>query len=464
MTIKKLSLSAVAAAMVATSAIAGAINTGSITTIASELLENEAVDINVSNAIQYTCTMSNTEVKSAAEAGIELSLPGISSASSLANLRVIRTDTNATVAEYASKVGSTLIFEAATGTSVVEDGSYKVVSFDSNSTINSARGDLILTLAKGSDSVTAIMKTTSNDGVSILDTASGPIAQTEPQFALSVDTALDSQIDAASGFLNFTSSGTTDNFAFKFVNKGTTLDIPATLTGLSLALISDQNLSEYVVTGSSPALGTAVTGSTIGQGISVAKTADNDHNITYASSDSNNTEAIFTSTLTTTAVGEMAVTNFTATGGVTFNGSTSSYSKQLLTDADAGKWTIYGYTAQIPNVAGLSTHDTVMKFTNRSSLDTNIYFTLIDPDGTVATLNSVDNPELASLPADTTGTYVASTLLSLVDDAAFNKAGSISVEVAIPTTPTSVYGMASFKNNALGQFKDLPVYNSGNSY
>jgi len=78
-----------------------------------------------------------------------------------------------------------------------------------------------------------------------------------------------------------------------------------------------------------------------------------------------------------------------------------------------------------------------MKFTNRSSLPTNIYFTLIDPQGHTVSLNSVDNPKLAALPAGTTGTYTASELVSLIPaGTTFNHTGSFSIEVSIPTTPS----------------------------
>jgi hypothetical protein len=51
-------------------------------------------------------------------------------------------------------------------------------------------------------------------------------------------------------------------------------------------------------------------------------------------------------------------------------------------------------------------------------------------------------------------------LLAQVTDVAFNKTASISVEVSVPATPTNIYGFASFRNLKLGQFKDLPIYNS----
>jgi len=129
---------------------------------------------------------------------------------------------------------------------------------------------------------------------------------------------------------------------------------------------------------------------------------------------------------------------------------------------NAGEWAIYGYNAQIPNVAGVEgRYETTMKFTNRSGLDTDIFFTLIDQDGTIVELSSADFPnEIAALPHNTTGKYNATDLLALVTDPEFDKNRSISVEVSIPTTPSAVYGAAAFKNNMTGQFNDLPIYNT----
>lgn len=449
MTIKKLSLSAVAAAMVATSAIAGSIDAGSLSKVSKELLTAQAVDVNLSNGIEYTNSMNNTDVKTASEAGFELEIAGLKNAS---GLEVINPDTNTTIATQTGIVGDTIIFEAATGQSAVEDQTYMFISTSTKGVSNDiVAGELEVSIPKGSTSLSATVKTTSNDGVSVLDTASGPIVSTVQQFSLQVSEKLSASIDAAADFLEFTTvnglaaTTTTDTFEYNFTNLKAELDFPADETARSMVLLTgDQNISTYAVTSS------------------VGADTVNDMNITLDTGadlalDTNGTTSTVTRTFTVNPTDDMRPVTFTLNGTTTINGGVVV---NLGTGLDAGNWDVYGYTAQIPNVAGLSTHDTVMKFTNRSSIDADIYFTLIDPDGTVARLNSVDNPELASLAADTTGTYVASALLALVDDAAFNKTGSISVEVAVPTTPDAVYGMASFKNNALGQFKDLPVYNS----
>jgi len=265
---------------------------------------------------------------------------------------------------------------------------------------------------------------------------------------MSIDQKFDAQIDASLGFKQFNGQDNkSDGVKYTIANKFSSFVIPATASKMQLDIVADQNLSTYKISETNSS-NTHINSIKLGDYNLTASATGADVNSTF-------TDAV-TSTLQTDQTGAMSVTNFKATGFVTFNG----FTKKLLNQVDAGAWTIYGYTAQIPNVVGLSNIDTTMKFTNRSSLDTNIYFTLIDPDGTVVTLDSVKNPSIASLPKKSTGTYKASDLLALVTDPDFDKTGSFSVEVSIPTTPSSVYGMASFKNKTLRQFKDLPIYNS----
>ncbi len=140
---------------------------------------------------------------------------------------------------------------------------------------------------------------------------------------------------------------------------------------------------------------------------------------------------------------------------------------EIFKKADFGKWDIYGYNAQIPGVMAVKgSFETNLKFTNRSSLDCNIYFTLIDQAGTSVKVDSV-NDGIAMINANETKQYKASDLIKIAEGKNANFMGdkSISVEVVIPTNPSAVYGFASFKNLKLGQFKDLPIYNnSKNSY
>lgn len=455
MTMKKLGMSAVVASMLTTAVYAsGTISVeGGPITAATEFLDNSAVDVNLTRSFLYTNGMT---LATASEAGFELKFDV--TPTSDGNLTVQDFDTNETVADFDRVDGNSIIFSAATNANIQRNKKYKVVS-DDNTTVGA--GAISLTIPKGTTTLTATLIVSDNTGVNVLDNPSANVIDIKPQLSGSFSTKLNAQIDAANGFLVFaTNSPTTTSDTYSYIYSSIRdMDIPVTVTAVDYVVSSDTNLSTYTVTQANTS---ATTTGAWGNG-DFTNTV-NDTNITMAASAGNqdnngSIEQLVTLNIAPTAA--MKVVDFKATGKATYTaGAVTGVTKTLFADVDAGTWTIFGYNAQIPNVAGLTTHDTTMKFTNRSSLDTNIYFTLIDPDGTVATLNSVDNPTVAALPSNTTGTYKASKLLALVTDTAFNKTGSVSVEVSIPTTPSAVYGMASFKNITLGQFKDLPVYNS----
>ena len=457
MTIKKIGLSAIAIATISTAAFAtGSLSlNGVVGKFSNELITNTSVDVNNTSPLNYTCGITNA---SASEPGFELKLasPAVIKSSD-GNISILAVDDNSTIAvfdRYDSSAHS-IIFKKNAGASISRGVAYKVVS-DDNTTLGT--GSMEITVTKGSSAVNAQLIVTDNTGVTVIDDVSAKILEGADQFSMSIDHKFDAQIDASKAFKEFYvgASATDDIVNYTMANNKALFNIPATATKIQLDIVADQNLTTYKVTNS------ANTG-----GAQINTYALSDYNLTAsAGAPDNNFSETIASTLTTDKTGAMVVTNFKATGVVGFNG----FSKTLLSAVDAGAWTIYGYNAQIPNVASTSIVDVAMKFTNRSTLDTDIYFTLIDPDGTTATLNSVDNPSLAKLPANTTGTYKASALVALLGDAVitetatstagFNSTGSFSVEVSIPTTPSSVYGMASFKNTNLGQFKDLPVYNS----
>ncbi|MCD6258009.1 MAG: hypothetical protein J7J31_00240 [Helicobacteraceae bacterium] len=406
----------------------------------------------------YKCGMT---ASTATEPGFELKFPGLTPIAE-SNITIADSDTNVTVAVFDRNDGESVIFSTVSGTTIQRNKNY-TVGHELNATHSDTTRlgtSLMLSLPVGTTTADASLILYSNSGDSTLDTATDTILETRTQFTGSFGTQLDAQIDASADFLLFNADGaradstTQDSYTFTFANDKD-IDFAATSTDVTYTVFADRNISTFTVTAADADTNDVFSGSWA-DAVWPAPTV-NDYNITASVVGDTNGSVTEEVQLTVAPTEDMAIVNFTGQGVVTFDGGAT---KTLFSGVSAGNWTIYGYTAQIPNVAGLSTHDTVMKFTNRSSLNTNIYFTLIDPDGTTATLNSADNAEIASLNADTTGTYVASALLALVDDAAFDKTGSISVEVSIPTTPDAVYGMASFKNNALGQFKDLPVYNS----
>jgi hypothetical protein len=357
---------------------------------------------------------------------------------------MIDADTNATVAQFSRIDGSSIILAAEPGQSVNRNKTYRLVSNDSNSSITV--GDLTLKLPKGTTSAKAKLILTDNTGFNTLDTVEDDIITTVQQFSASVTTKLDQKIDSSADFKTFVLAAKADTYQISFVNLRSTLNYAADATKVELVLFADQNLTKNGYTASS----TAAPGSIV--------THDMNTTLTYndVQSDTNQSDV---NTLTVNGTSAMSITTFTASAIVTVDGITSPLT--VMDKAEAGKWDIYGYTAQIPNVVAIASRfETTIKFTNKGNEDANIYFTLRDQDGTVALVNSATNTNIPSLKAGTTSTYNASTLLAQVTDVAFDKANSMSVEVSVPATPTNIYGFASFRNLTLGQFKDLPIYNS----
>jgi hypothetical protein len=436
---KKIITSAAVAAALTTGAFAAGTLTidGSTYKVSKELLQAKAVDVNITTAIDYKAGIANS---SAAEPGFEIVFAGLTP--SAKDLLMIDADTNATIAQFSRIDGSSVILATKSGASVNRNKTYRLVSNDSNSSIEP--GDLTLTLPKGTTSAKAKLILTDNTGFSALDTVEDDIITTVQQFSASVTTELSEKIDSSADFKKFVAAGKADTYEISFVNIGSTLNYAADATKVELVLFADQNLTKN-----------GYAAATDGAGSIVAY--DMNTTLTYSDADSDDNQSD-ENNLTVNGTSAMSITTFTASAIVTVDGITSPLT--VMDKEEAGKWDIYGYTAQIPNVVAIASRfETTIKFTNKGNEDANIYFTLRDQDGTVALVNSATNTNIPSLKAGTTGTYNASTLLAQVTDVAFDKANSMSVEVSVPATPTNIYGFASFRNLALGQFKDLPIYN-----
>jgi hypothetical protein len=286
----------------------------------------------------------------------------------------------------------------------------------------------------------------------------GIVLETKPEWEVSVVEKFDAQIDAAQSFKLFTTNssvgGTVDTTNVNFKHNNVAVGTGAVTWNVKTYMDTNVTASGTLVSAATKGGTAAVNPMVLATDSIEGYVAD--YNITTIGSTNDDYNLTFTANGTTKIDETVFKTSISALNAV----GNTSFKKDYLNKSDLGQWAIYGYKGQIPNVASTGPVTTVLKFTNRSKLDTNIYFTLIDQDGTIATLNSVDNTSLASLPHNTTGTYKASDLLDLVTDPDFNKTASFSVEVSVPTTPSAVYGFASFRNSDAGNFKDLPIYNS----
>lgn len=470
MTINKIALSAITAALVATSAMAAS-GLGVISATSGKL-GTERLSLNDVNVTTITSTAAAAYMPTEIPAGslknpiFKYTFANVSGLTPGATLGVYQSvDGNETnpaagnnilVADTPTVSGANsevISFNAASANTFVYNNK-KYVLRDTNAT-NTAT--LTAKVTKNSNSnVTMTAALYSGDSQALNDfTPATALYTVGAEYTAAVTSKFDARIDAANTFFKFydqnsdTTTKRADNMIVKITTDTTV--VPAGKLGVAsrnLIVYADQNLTKNVTAFSTTTSSLVLVGTV------------NDYNVTTTIAAADTDSDMI---LTVDGSSKIEKTNFGADIYLMSDTTVSASTKfplETTTGTNAGEWTIYGYNAQIPNVSGLSTHDTTMKFTNRSSLNTNIYFTLIDPDGTVATLDSVNNTSLAALNSNTTGTYKASALLALITDSNFDATGSFSVEVSIPTTPDSVYGMASFKNTTLGQFKDLPVYNS----
>ena len=470
MTIKNIMLSAIAASLVTTAAVAGTVkNNTTAGLIGQEKLSLS--DVNVSNAFRgfdevvYTpadipaTSVKNPIFKFTFAGGTSLN---VDDNTSVWELATDGNESNATIngnwrrvagdMQVSGKNSEVASFNAV-DSSIYAYNNKKYIVADDNGTVL-IDANVTTVVAKGSTSdLTLQAEIYSGDSQKQVDIAHATtIAKVGPEFVGSVTQKFNNTIDASLAFAKFHDfetgeTSTTDKAIFN-------LHKNATLTGASLGanivnldVLFDQNTSKYitVAAGYSSALKDMNVTGTV-SGFNTNSTAHDEN-------------ATLTLTVNPTSPDEIKKTVFDAHAYVV--SGANSFDVIAKKTKNAGEWTIYGYNAQIPDVMPTDKYVTYMKFTNRSSLNPGVYFTLIDQDGTVETVNSV-NDGIASIPANTTVKYKASDLAAIASkkNPDFDMTHSISIEVSIPTTPSSVYGMASLKNVASGQFKDLPIYNN----
>lgn len=379
--------------------------------------------------------------------------------------------TNATIND--ANVSTLYIYNKKQGKIVTKDGTQATgnngakIIFDINDSINSGdtlylvegntttstnttpKTDMNLTISKNATTASMTMELVNNNDTTLDTSNSKEIMTMSPEWSVSIKKSFNGLIDASNKFgqfINNTDDTTTTDTAAITVTKATGITHGANISNLYVYVKPDTNVST---------MGTFV----LNDGSTTTKQAASfEYNTTVSNIGADrDINASFTDNNLT----KMLPTSFFVSAkldGVVGNLSSKS---DLLTSTKFGAWKIYGYNAKIPNVASTSAVDVTMKFTNRSGIDSNIYFTLIDPAGHTVDLSSEATPGLASLAKGTTEAYKASALVALIPDGTtFDHTGSFSIEVSVPTTPTSVYGMASFKNKTLGQFKMLPIYNN----
>jgi len=331
---------------------------------------------------------------------------------------------------------------------IIADGNNNISSFDTTLGINIPKN------AAGNITITAELYS-GNYQTQVDKSNQSVIANIGNEFTGLITKKFSKTVDASQSFQQFSSvaSPNTDTAIIE-IDKHPVIAGAGVINPLPTIIVSfDKNTSKFIT-------GYAFSGGIVN---SKGTTKYNDYNITYTSSIALTSDTNTTLTLTAKPTSSNKISNTVFSLSAYIKSGNNIINIIPKTAGNAGQWTIYGYNAQIPNVASTKNVNVTMKFTNRSSVSTNIFFTLIDPQGHTVSLSSLKNPTLAALPANSTGKYTASELVSLIPaGTTFNHTGSFSVEVNIPVNPNKVYGFASFKNLTLGKFKDLPVYNNSN--
>jgi len=358
-----------------------------------------------------------------------------------------------------------IVFNGENNTSIVEGKVYGIgdqdlnVSADANTSLTTTTGAITFNVAQGSSSVPATVQVVSNDGVSVLDEGSAPIATAVKQYALKVISPASEQIDSTNGFFDFR-TGNTDTITFELYNNANAtdatadglsaaIDIPATGTKSTAVLSWDQNLTAYKIT------------PTVAGGYTQL-TAPFDTNATYTASKLVGAGATATVTFTkkNNNAQPMSTTHFTLNGNVSFTGATKPI--KLATNVNAGAWTIYGYNAQIPNVRSNANLTTYVNITNTSSIPADAIFTIIPNTVDINTGLQPCTIDAGKIPANTTRKFnVADILAKGQCTQAVKTNSNMALEITVPTSPTQVFTNAYTKNTNLNNFITLPVYSNG---
>lgn len=446
MTIRTIGLSTVVIAVLGVSAYAGTVtftdNNTNPTTVATQLANVE--NVRQANAIPLKIT-----------SGVKVAVTG-------ANLTITRTDGKAF--DTNSSAVKNLVLEDDSNTTIEADASltndHKSIIFtgETNQTIkpgdyyylapsktNHQHIGIPLTLYKGESGV-GLKFTFSNQNGTVVDTATSGnlIKQGVSGFSMN-NSGFSRQIDASSGFLKFTNinniynNDITDSAEIDVTSAGTNT-IQPTLVGLFVQGSQTANLSGFK---------SSFTGSNSVKDSNTSGFADFNASTTAAGGNKANIK------IALTADGKQIIpaTTFTANKIIAefnYNGG-KDYNTTLAKNYSLGSWSIYGYSAVVPNVTYSSAANiqTVFTFTNQSSVSANVYFIVYKNNGGKPT-----TVNMGVLPAGYTKKYNFSDILAKGN----LPQGSYTVKVSIPTTPTKVYGYASFRNSTLGAFKYLPMY------
>jgi len=434
MTIKKLALSTVAAAMVTTGALAGTLTAVSQTVGAEGVAKDAAMlrtDLNTSYTVSILGTLNQGSV--------------------IYNITNVDFNDTTDIAAFNvyDSTSATLI------TSSCASGSAGQIICDINDTITSGDTLILAPTASATDkgvaldvnvsagfTISAVSTQLTNSATTLIDSGSAATTlSTVTEWSAAITTPFANQIDASNDFLSFTSAS--DANATLTISQ-TTVDVSSNALSATWRIIPDQNVSTF--------------GTMNMTGGGVTQTSDNN----YTTGVNPAASGVYQADFTPDGTNAIQEATFTTLLKSTFG---TNVVNLLPSTTSFGSFTTYGYTAQIPGASySAGTTDTTITLVNTGTSDTtDAVVTIQDATGTACSLTSASASEVTK---PTSGTSTKMKLSEMLGNTACSAltGTSFSIELSVPTTPTNIYANAFVKNSSINQFKVLPVYNNGNSY
>lgn len=495
MTIKKIGLSMAVMTALASSALAGTLvysDGSSSAKIAAELYQlDNNVTVNLGTAskyVEYTADLNGSGTVSDAAVNLIFSSK-VTKAASDKFVIADEADGNKTVAkeiDYNEATGK-ITFDSDSAYTIADGKKYIIaltdgsVNLDDNLTI----GDIIEAQVSGSQSVhtafTGNLEVWSTSGTEDLrDTASMNFFTITPQYKVTCDNKFNNLINVENSSLTFVSTkhgvlntpdGTTGDVAevlsdiMRFTVTKTAVDFGLDGNGSVLNITADNNTTfpaalasssaDFATVSSSMAVGASYDGTTDVNATDQHTTASDSF---YGLGASTHTYTVNLKANGTAAIpatkftGNFYIRNNQVDTNTTYTPADPTYSANTA----VGEWNEFAYIAQIPSATTDSTVETKLKVVNRSCKDVTPIFNLVK-DGVVTPVKA---PSIVAV--DSQVQYKLSDIVAKAIDegASISATGQYALEVTIPGNAEDFYVYAQSKNVNVGQFKDLPVYNT----
>ena len=447
MTIKKIVLSTIATSMIATSAFGAATFTASSVSVGAEGLASDAgylnaVDVNTSLTVDLLGSLTDGSIiyTFADTNGNALDI----NATDAADVRVWLDNNNTSSAVTGACANGTTGQIICTLTNPGISSGNVLVLADDNAT---AGHEFDFNVTSGFAGATVTVQLAATDTSAVGDSISATLMTAATEWTAAVGTSMNGEIDASADFLSFANSATDDNGTIVITQTAPVVRAVPTPSA-SWVINPDRNTSAYGAV--------AVTG-----GGAVTQGRDNNYTTAMTTLTAGTFNFEFTPTVGGTVTIEEAA--FTTSLSATFGTNVVS----LLSASDFGSFSTYGYTGNIPGASYSSgVTDTVLTLVNNQSAATaDAIVTIKDADGDSCSLTSASATEVTKPTANSSTKYRLSTMLGNSGCSALSGT-SYSLQVTLPTTPTSVYvnAFVTRTDTTIPSFKVLPVYNNGTKY